>query len=471
MKKAEKLQDAIGMIDGRFIEEAESYKRKSRKKWISLIAALLCVAIIAGVLLHPSSSPIALDSYAISEAEYPEMPTNPNIDGADYDEWFDRITEMESDYVNDPPELDSFITDTASLFLSDTRGENMIYSPINLYMALAMAAEISGGESRAQILELLGCSDIAELREDANAVWKATYKNDGLLTTVLANSVWLSNSFQFKTPALEALTQNYYASSYTGSMGSDEFDRAYRGWLNEQTGGLLTDQIDSLEFDEETLLALASTIYFKGKWADEFNQENNDERVFHTPDKDVTCEFMNDSVHGSYFYGDKFTAVFKSLIGNAYMMFILPDEGKTPEELITTKEAGEFILNGPSAEWENTKSAIINMSIPKFDVSSQTNLSQGLIELGITDIFDQTKADFSPLTDNNDIVANSVVQGARVVIDEQGCTAASYTIMLCDGTAAPVNEIDFVLDRPFIFVIYSRNGLPLYIGTVNSPTK
>ena len=31
------------------------------------------------------------------------------------------------------------------------------------------------------------------------------------------------------------------------------------------------------------------------------------------------------------------------------------------------------------------------------------------------------------------------------------------------------DEIDFVLDRPFLFVITGAQGLPLFVGVVNQP--
>ena len=59
---------------------------------------------------------------------------------------------------------------------------------------------------------------------------------------------------------------------------------------------------------------------------------------------------------------------------------------------------------------------------------------------------------------------------ARVAIDEEGVTAAAYTVMMEAGAAMPPDEkIDFTLDRPFVFAITSQDGLPLFIGVVNTP--
>jgi hypothetical protein len=54
--------------------------------------------------------------------------------------------------------------------------------------------------------------------------------------------------------------------------------------------------------------------------------------------------------------------------------------------------------------------------------------------------------------------------------DEEGIAAAAYTIMQAPGESIPPEqEVDFVLDRPFIFVITSRDGLPMFAGVVNDP--
>ena len=42
--------------------------------------------------------------------------------------------------------------------------------------------------------------------------------------------------------------------------------------------------------------------------------------------------------------------------------------------------------------------------------------------------------------------------------------------MMEAGAAMPPDEeVDFILDRPFLFVIESHDGLPLFVGTVNTP--
>ena len=60
---------------------------------------------------------------------------------------------------------------------------------------------------------------------------------------------------------------------------------------------------------------------------------------------------------------------------------------------------------------------------------------------------------------------------ARVKIDEEGCEAAAFTAIMANATSAmpedlPVVEMD--LNRPFAFAITGADGLPLFVGAVNT---
>ena len=91
--------------------------------------------------------------------------------------------------------------------------------------------------------------------------------------------------------------------------------------------------------------------------------------------------------------------------------------------------------------------------------------------LGVTDVFDAGKADFSPLTDKADaIFLSQAKHAARVTIDEEGVVAAAYTVMVACGAALPPDErVEFTLDRPFLFAVTGESGEILFAGIVNTP--
>ena len=148
------------------------------------------------------------------------------------------------------------------------------------------------------------------------------------------------------------------------------------------------------------------------------------------------------------------------------MWFILPDEGMSTGDVLNDGSYMEMLL---SNKWENSKYMKVNLSVPKFDVSSTMDLSDGLKAMGMTHVFDKSEAEFtSPIWDLP-VWLTGANQSVRVQIDEEGVKAATYIELPGAGSAEPPEEIiDFVLDRPFLFAITNGN-IPLFVGCVNNP--
>ncbi len=469
MKKSEKLSEAIGDLGEEVIEKADRRRtaktpKKARKfplKIVTVTAA--CLAAVIGIITF---APPGISAYALAEAVYPKATQYPGEFNINFDSWSaERDARWESGKLIDS-DVNDFYKKTAEEFLSGD--ENRAYSPVNVYMALAMLGETTDKESRRQILDLLGADNIGELREDAKNMWLANYCNDGAVTSILANSIWLNEDVDIKQEPLDVLAENYYASSYRGDVSSPKMTNAVQAWLNQQTNGLLGDYVKKVELDPETVMALYSTVYFRAKWDYQFDKSKNDTKIFHAANGDIQTEFMNDTdTFGMFYAGEDFGAMFLNFKEGGKMWFILPDEDKTIDDVL---RSGEYIkMMSDPGEWKNSKMLTIHYSVPKFDISSQIGLSEGLKNLGVTDVFDVEKADFSPLTDSA-VFVSEANHAARVVIDEEGCTAAAFTEMIANGAGLPPeDEMDFILDRPFIFAVTSDTQQPLFIGTVNDP--
>ena len=460
-----------------------TYTYFRKKSLVSILSILLVGALTACGTRMPNASSEDSDAFALARASYPEMAPYPDesafTDSSTgeikdgfydaYDAWQkDRQTQQNQAglYQDD---FKGFLGKSIPQFLSGPEKGNRIYSPLSVYLALGMLAELTDGNSRQQILDLLGTDSIQELRSQASALWNANYCNDGATTSILASSLWLNEDISFAPSAMKQLAGTYYASSYQGTMGSEEFNKALQNWLNEQTGGLLEDQASGVNLDADTILALATTVYFRAKWSGEFMEGNTSPDVFHASEKDITCDFMHQTDSQEYYWGDKFSATAKQFEGGGSMWLILPDEGITADELLKDEETMAFLLS--NGDWENSKHLTVNLSVPKFDAASNLNLISSLQELGVTDVFDGNVSDFSPMTKDMDgIFVSKAEHAARVMIDEEGCTAAAYTVMaVCGAAMPPEEEVDFVVNRPFLFAITGNDGLPLFAGVVELP--
>jgi serine protease inhibitor len=156
------------------------------------------------------------------------------------------------------------------------------------------------------------------------------------------------------------------------------------------------------------------------------------------------------------------------------MWLFLPDEGVTPEQLMGAGDIFDFLAQNPhlpNSSYENQKSIMVNLSLPKFDISSEADLIGQLKAMGVTNIFTPGAADFSPIFPEPDGgFVNQVQHAARVAVDEEGVTAAAFTVIgYCGAGMPPTDEMDLVFDRPFAFVIESNDNLPLFAGIVNEP--
>ncbi len=485
--KPEDIYDGVTHIRDDLIDNAK--KTKKRKRWPAVLAAALAVAILTGSVAALAGrrggspgghTPTGGEAVTLAEARYPERPRYPEMDehGLDvneeqYDAWWeDRRTRQLTQEERDA--LTVWERRLVPALLTGAGDENAVCSPVSVYLALGLLSEITRGTSQREILDALGADSVKALRAQANRVWNALYNDDGSYTLGLAASLWLRDDLDYEAAPLERLAESYYASSYRGEMGSGDFNGFLQKWLNAHTGGLLEDAINGANLDENTVLALATTVLFKDRWVFPFSNGATKTGVFHAPAGDTACEFMHSSADGSYYWTDKFTAVTKNFAYGGAMQLLLPEEGVSIEEILADPAAVGFLTDTAEEGALESKYATVSLFLPKFDVTENGEIGSKLKALGVTEVFDRAKADFSPvmgetLTPENNAFLSRVLHGARVSIDEEGCVGAAYTRGdVAGGDGGPVEYVDITFDRPFLFTILN-NGVPVFAGIVNTP--
>ena len=495
----EKLSEALNEISDRHIAEAADTKRRTpRSPWIGAVAAVLAVVILVAAVYRPAVSSPSADAPADSPAAAappeeaqpadvesvlngisllsshfeasPDYPKMGKFDGYDWGPYYEGHRQQYTQPENYAAGTEDFFRSSMQqLLLSED--ENQVYSPLNTYMALALLAESTGGDSRQQVLSLLGADTIDSLRTQAGHMWNAHYCDDGLSVSLLGNSLWLDEAYSFDSDTVNTLSDDYYASVYHGDLGSDGSNHILHRWINLLTGGLLQEQANNFNLQQDSMLALVSTIYYNTAWEQEFYEGNHTEDTFYAPAGDITTIYMNQTTQASYYWGEDFSAVPLRLMDGNKMWLILPDEGYTPAQIVESGHILDLVLEDAEA-CENQARPLIHLSLPKFDVACETDLIEPMKALGITDVFDGNAADFSALvTEKEQPYLAQMSHAARVMIDEHGVTGAAFTAM--DAAAAdappPDEEIYFTLNRPFLFVIESRGGVPVFCGIVNEP--
>lgn len=426
---------------------------------------------------HSPSNKVTIKPQTLSTASYPEMAKYPNsvmqygpLFDSMYTAWKDDIKEVQKIEVNTDNVTD-FSADITEKFLAVADDKNKAVSPLNIYMALCLLAECTDNNSRQQILSLLGADSIEALREQAEKLWRKNYRDDGYMKSILANSLWLNNSIKYKSGLLDTLSEKYYTSVFYGTTGTDSYNKMLNNWINDNTGNQLSPDI---KMSEEAVFSIVSTLLYQTKWTNEFDKNTVEKGEFHSPSGSRECEFLTREENRKYYWGENFSAIGLGLDIGGQMWFFLPDEDYDADRIFADGEIRDLLeLSSVTreTEYKNSKDLIVNMKIPKFDITADTDLKNGLSELGITDVMNPLTADFSPLAQNfYGIYADSFRHSMRVKIDEEGVSAAAYTAIIGAGSTAPPDErVDFILDRPFAFAVTLDNKTILFAGVVNQP--
>ena len=461
----EKLLEALDQISDSHIAEAAAFKRRRTVLRLRWAAAVLAVVLVCA-WVQPWSAP-ASATELVSPAEYTPAPLPDEDDYADTAAldaamevyWTQRELRIGTREAA-LEDLGPFWAGSFREFL--TGEENGVWSPVNAYMALAMLAQTSAGTTRQEILDALGAETIEQLRSGVKVIWETVNADSGETTRTLANSLWLDKCLRYRKANLDILGTDYYAAVYRTDLRSADDD--IQAWIDRQTGGILEPIGPAEETDAQKVLTLVSTIYLRDAWLEPFEAARSTPGVFHSPDGDVECTYMNDQKDSaSYCRGSGYTAVGLPTGSGCMLWLVLPDEDSSLPALL---ESGAYL--DTVLDRADVSSAECRLSMPKFDISSTLDLTDGLQRLGIREVFSSAGGDFSDtLSLGGPIYADAVRQSARIIVNESGIEAASATSVTV-LVKSPTEPVRVVFDRPFLFVVTCQD-IPLFAGTVTEP--
>jgi serpin B len=170
---------------------------------------------------------------------------------------------------------------------------------------------------------------------------------------------------------------------------------------------------------------------------------------------------------GSYPYSEEEThqALEIPYAGNRLSLVVfLP---RKPDGLLEMEKS--FTLETVERGMQNVRSTEVDLYLPRFEVTYETDLTPLLKTMGMKRAFDPSQADFTGMTPKKDLFISHVVQKAFVELNEKGTEAAAATGVAMRLTAFKP-PITFRADHPFLFLIRDRHsGMILFMGRVVRP--
>jgi len=439
-----------------------------------LFSIVMISALILGACV-PVQSPA--EPYPVDETEEPSNAEDQPGDVSD--------SSGDAAYIVDPqadPEAVRQLAQSNNGFalalyqaLRDQDG-NLIYSPYSIFQALLMTAAGAEGATASQMASVLGVDlNNPEIHNLMNALNKAlTSQPEYLqsdaqpLTFNIANAIWAQKDFHFEQSFLDTLSANYNAGLKLVDFNKPEDARALINlWVAAQTNDKIQELIPEGLLDQMTRMVLTNAIYFKGAWSNQFEEKDTEDGSFTLLDgSSKTVPFMHGNFTLSALVSDKIQAIRLPYEGGTYAMAaIMPLENFAEFEAQLTAADLEQLLNSLQSS-----SAIVDLSMPKFQAESRFGLGEILAGLGMPDAFDAQKADFSGMTGKPDLMISSVLHQATIDVNEEGTEAAAATAVAASVTSMPGQSYSIRLDKPFIYVIYETTTNTItFMGRVVNP--
>ena len=344
---------------------------------------------------------------------------------------------------------------------------NVFVSPFSAQAALSMTANGAKGETLKQMLAALNMQDF-----DLNAINKynqsiikaiATLDNTSFLSS--ANGIWS------RVDLLESFIGSMQE-SYDAKVEKTDFSRealiAINDWAKEHTKGMIPELYDVDKGVSPSLfVVLANALYFNGAWKDPFDKAFTEKGVFTNSDKSQSViDMMKESGYRNYLDCGTFDLCEKPYGNEAFsMVFLLPHKGTALSQCIGELTMKDWKALTASLE-ESEK--LVRLTVPKFEwINLEYNLKPALESMGMQIPFTD-QADFRNMTEWNGLFIGSVTQKTALSLKEQGTQAAAITKIEMWGSNGDDNYVDFVLNRPFAFLIKEKStGVILFAGAVN----
>ena len=358
--------------------------------------------------------------------------------------------------------------------LKDEDG-NLFFSPYSISVALAMTYAGARENTAQQMSQTLRFSldpqrlhpAFGKLEERLEAL-----QEEGNVQLEIANSLWPHKSY----PILEeyiGLVKKYYGVKITPLDYAANIEAArsiINEWVEEKTKDKIKDMIGPGVLDALTRLVLVNAIYFKGNWADQFEEELTKDAPFHPlSGESIEVPMMKQQETFGYAEHEDLQILQMPYAGDEMSMLVL-----LPKNMDGLANLQSVLSKENLEKWiKSIRKKEVLVFLPKFKVTSQFRLDEALASMGMTDAFSPEKADLSGIDgEPHRLYIGAVIHKAFVDVNEEGTEAAASTAVGFTLASMPEPVPTFRADHPFIFMIRDNNtGSILFMGRIVDPAK
>jgi serpin B len=357
---------------------------------------------------------------------------------------------------------------------------NLFFSPYSISVALGMTAGGARGNTEYEMASVLrfptedssgapmfvGRETVAASYAGLERKLAGEAATDGYELHV-ANRLWGEDDYPFLQSYLDFVSAHYGAGFERADFtGDPEAERLrINAWAQENTRDRIRDLVPPGGIDSLTTLVLTNAVYFKGMWQRRFDEERTEDAPFYGATEQSTVPLMSQKAEFPYHETEDVQVIELPYEGDEISMLVVLPREESPMDLTML----ESTLSPETFDvWRAAVSEReVRVYLPRFSMTWGTaDIARDLAALGMRDAFDGSRADFSGMTDLDDLFIGPVFHKAFVAVDEEGTEAAAATAVVMKRLAVQ-HETVFRADRPFMFaIVHNETGAILFMGRV-----
>ncbi|KFQ83241.1 Heparin cofactor 2, partial [Phaethon lepturus] len=342
--------------------------------------------------------------------------------------------------------------------------DNILMAPVGISTAMAMISQ--------EVLSVLGFQDFInastkyELMTVHNLFRKLTHRlfrrNFGY-TLRSVNDLYIQKDFSILNDFRNHMKTYYFADAQPADFSDPNFISKTNERILKLTKGLIKDAL--VNVNPTTLMMILNCLYFKGTWENKFPVEMTMKRSFRLNEKQTIKVPMMQTKGNFLAAADPELdcgVIQLPFVGNISMLIVLP------HKLSGMKALEKQITPQVVEKWQKSMTnRTREVVLPKFKLEKSYNLIGYLRSMGIEELFNE-KGDYSGISDEKVTIDRFNHQGT-ITVNEEGTEAGAITNV---GFMPLSTQIRFVVDRPFLFLIYEhRTSCLLFMGRVVNPAK
>ena len=272
-----------------------------------------------------------------------------------------------------------------------------------------------------------------------------------------------------KDAYVDILTKNFTAMAKQLDFSDSKAALAeINGAVKKATKDMIPTLLDQI--DSETRAILINAIHFKGLWKHPFDKAETLDEDFHKSDNTIVqVKMMRKKEKFHYYRSEEWgleACAIPYTTGSISMVIVLPSKGKNILNVLETMQNSDHLAQILK---RMDDSQDVTLRMPKFKIESTHHLIPHLVRLNVKTLF-TSDADLSGISTEK-LFVSDVIQKAIIEVNEEGTEAAAATaIMMMRCCMMLEEEIHFIVDRPFVYMLISNDGKHiLFTGICENP--